>query len=74
MMTRQILLVSALMTAFSSVAAPAGEGRVVRGLVDWTVDGVAVKVPHTWNVKDGCDGPEEKGSDKIATGTPSKAR
>ena len=61
-MTRQIFLVSALMTAVSSVASPAGEGRVVRGLVDWTVDGVAVKVPHTWNVKDGCDGPGKASS------------
>ena len=39
-----------------------GEGRIVRGLVDWTVDGRPVTIPHTWNAKDGCDGPGKMSS------------
>ena len=39
-----------------------GEGRVVRNLVNWTVDGQPVTIPHTWNVKDGCDGPGKMSS------------
>jgi len=61
-MTTRILSAMVLMAAASAVAAPAGEGRVVRNLVDWTVDGAPVKVPHTWNVKDGCDGPGKTSS------------
>ena len=42
--------------------ATAFAGRTERQLVDWTVDGAPVRIPHTWNVKDGSDGPGKMSS------------
>lgn len=53
----------ALLPALAAAAGlPQGEGRRVRPLVSWTVDGQAVAIPHTWNAKDGCDGPGKASS------------
>ena len=45
-----------------ALSAAAFAGRIERQLVDWTVDGEKVTVPHTWNVKDGADGPGKMSS------------
>ena len=45
-----------------ALSAAAFAGRTERQLVDWTVDGEKVTVPHTWNVKDGSDGPGKMSS------------
>ena len=53
----------ALLPALAVAAGlPQGEGRRVRPLVSWTVDGQPVTIPHTWNAKDGCDGPGKASS------------
>ena len=52
-----LLLLSTL-----ALSAAAFAGRIERQLVDWTVDGEKVTVPHTWNVKDGSDGPGKMSS------------
>ena len=44
-------LIVAAMVAACSIA-----GRVETSLVDWTADGVAVSVPHTWNAVDAAGG------------------
>ena len=51
-----------LVLAVFLVAAAAFAGRTERQIVDWTVDGETVTVPHTWNVKDGSDGPGKMSS------------